>query len=217
MPNLAQALARPVLSGPPLISVARVIVRAYRASDEGSWVRCRVLSFLGSAFFDDVRREKEHYDRPSIELVAEEDGCVVGLLDVECEEEDGDVCSDRPGLGGMIWHVAVHPDYQRCGIATALLQEAECRAVDRRLRRFEAWTRDDAHVQRWYESRGFRQVDSYLHVYVGLDEGLRDLFPPADGLRPVTAFAHYTGAERDDVRTRFARVHDCVLYEKRFA
>lgn len=192
-----------------------MIVRGYRASDAAGWVRCRVLSFLGTAFFDDVRREKERYDRPSIELVAEDRGHIVGLLDVECEEEPGNVCSDRAGLGGMIWHVAVLPDHQRRGIASALLREAERRAVDRRLERFEAWTRDDEYVQRWYESRGFRKVDSYLHVYVELDEGLRDLFPITDGLRPVTVFAHYTGDDRDDIKKRFARAHDCVLYERR--
>jgi ribosomal protein S18 acetylase RimI-like enzyme len=193
-----------------------VIVRAYRPGDEEGWVRCRALSFLGSAYFDDVRRQKERYERPSIELVAEEDGGIVGLIDVECEQAPGTVCSDRPGLGGMIWHLAVHPDHQRRGIATALLREAERLSAERGLVRLEAWTRDDEHVQAWYESHGFARIDSYLHVYVELSEGLRDLFPISEGLRPVKLFAHYTGERRDEVKRRFARVHDCVLYEHRF-
>jgi hypothetical protein len=42
------------------------------------------------------------------------------------------------------------------------------------------------------------------------------MFPiSADGLRPVRMFAHYVGDERDDVRRRFARVHEDVLYERR--
>ena len=53
---------------------------------------CRVLSFLDSAFFDDVRRSKEHYEHASIELVAEREGEIVGLIDVECETEPGTVC-----------------------------------------------------------------------------------------------------------------------------
>jgi ribosomal protein S18 acetylase RimI-like enzyme len=191
-------------------------IRPYREADEQGWVRCRALSFLGSAYYDDVRREKERYDAPSIELVADDGAQIVGLLDVEWEVEPGTVCSDRPGLGGMIWHVAVHPDHQRRGLATALLLEAERVAAERGLVRFEAWTRDDDGVQAWYESRGFEQVDSYLHVYVELGEGVRELFPITDGLRPVKLFAHYTGDRPQEIRERFARVHDCVLYERRF-
>jgi GNAT superfamily N-acetyltransferase len=157
--------------------VGELRIRPYRPSDEESWLRCRVLSFLGSAYFDDVRQEKERYARPAIELVAEDDGEVVGLIDVECEEAPGTVCSERPGLGGMIWHLAVHPDHQRRGIATALLGEAE---------------------------------------RLGAERGLVRFFPVAEGLRPVKLFAHYIGDDRDEIRRRFARVHDCVLYEQRF-
>jgi hypothetical protein len=29
-------------------------------------------------------------------------------------------------------------------------------------------------------------------------------------------FAHYVGDEREAAKERFARVHDCVLFERRF-
>ena len=103
---------------------AELTIRPYRAGDERGWVVCRVLSFLDSAFHDDVRQSKERYEHDAIELVAELDGEIVGLIDVECESEPGTVCESRPGLGAMIWHLAVHPDHQRRGIATDLLREA---------------------------------------------------------------------------------------------
>ena len=65
------------------------VVRPYTDADERAWLECRVLAFLDSAYFDAVEREKEHYVRPSVELVAEVDGAIVGLIDVECEEEPG--------------------------------------------------------------------------------------------------------------------------------
>jgi ribosomal protein S18 acetylase RimI-like enzyme len=183
-------------------------VRTYEASDEIGWVRCRVLSFLGSAFWDAVEREKEQYEHPAIELVAESDGGIVGLLDLECGTP---ALADPAGTGGMIWHIAVHPDHQRRGIAAALLDEAERRAREQGLARLEAWTRDDAHVQRWYEAHGFAPVDRYLHVYLERED-LRQY----DGeLRLVKAFAHYTGNRPDEIRQRYERVHDDVLYEKR--
>jgi ribosomal protein S18 acetylase RimI-like enzyme len=184
-----------------------VAIRAYEEKDERGWLICRLLSFFDTAFFDAVEREKERYDRDAIELVAENDGTIVGLLDLECES---DGLSQRPRPGGMIWHLATHPDHQRQGIAAALLREAERRAGDRAIVRLEAWTRDDAATQRWYERQGFAAVDSYLHVYLERDD-LRAF----DGeLRLVKAFAHYTGDRRDEIRARYQRVHDDVLYEK---
>lgn len=59
---------------------------------------------------------------------------------VEYEKEEKTVCSRGEGLGGMIWHIAVHPDYYRQGIAEKLLQVAEKRALDLGLNRFKAWT-----------------------------------------------------------------------------
>lgn len=185
-----------------------VVIRPYEERDERGWLTCRLLSFFDTAFFDAVEREKEHYDRDAIELVAEKAGMIVGLLDVECES---DGLSRRPGSGGMVWHLATHPDHQRQGVASALLAEAEARAGKRGIVRLEAWTRDDASTQRWYERKGFVQIDSYLHVY--LERG--DLRAFDGELRLVKAFAHYTGDRREEIRERYSRVHDDILYEKR--
>ncbi|MGH3017750.1 MAG: GNAT family N-acetyltransferase, partial [Gaiellaceae bacterium] len=135
----------------------------------------------------------------------------------EFEEEPGTVCEDRPGLGGMIWHVAVLREFRRQGIASRLLAAAEDVARARGIERFEAWTRDDPWVQRWYESQGFVQIRSYLHVYPhGRDEIEGTFCSELPGLKPVKIFAHYTGDRPDEIRARFERVHDCVCYERRF-
>ena len=197
--------------------MSAVRIRPYEDADERGWLECRVLAFLDSAYYDAVEREKERYERPSIELVADVDGRIVGLIDVELEEEPGTVCWDRPGLGGMIWHLAVLPEHRRRGIATQLVAAAESAARRHGIERFEAWTRDDEWVQRWYEGNGFERVYTYLHVYAHGREELDGVIDAGLGLRPVKLFAHYTGDRPDEVRARFARVHDCVLYERRFS
>ncbi|WP_346887433.1 hypothetical protein [Clostridium sp. UBA1056] len=77
-------------------------VREYKDTDNLQWVRCRVLSFLDSAYFDNVLREKEHYENPSIELGAEVDDKIIGLIDIEYETEKGTVCDSTDELGAMI-------------------------------------------------------------------------------------------------------------------
>ena len=193
------------------------VIRPYVDADERGWLECRVLAFLDTAYFDAVEREKKLYDHPSVELAAEVDGRIVGLIDVECEEEPGTVCEDRPGLGGMIWHLAVLRDFRRRGIASRLLSAAEAAVRARGVERLEAWARDDVFVQQWYEAHGFQQISSYLHVYMlrgreEIDDVVRSEIPE---LRPNVVFAHYVGDRPDEIRRRFERVHDCVLYERR--
>jgi ribosomal protein S18 acetylase RimI-like enzyme len=190
-----------------------VEIRSYTDADEQGWLRCRVLGFLDSAFHDDVRQEKEHYDGPAVELVAVADDQIVGLLDLELEPAAG-VLHDTNGRGGVIWHVAVHPDYRRRGIATALVERAVELAREHGLELVQAWTRDDQWVHRWYESCGFSERYSYLHVYIQPDEARDEVTLRTEGLRPVLAFAHYTGGAPEEMRGQFRRVHDDVLFER---
>jgi ribosomal protein S18 acetylase RimI-like enzyme len=190
-------------------------IRNYQVADEQGWLRCRVLGFLDSAFYDDVRTEKERYDGPAVELVAVAGGEVVGLLDLELEPAPG-VLHETDRRGGVIWHVAVHPDHRRRGIATALVERALEVARRAGLEILQAWTRDDAWVHEWYEACGFHRRYSYLHVYLRPDEVRGEVTMRTKGLRPVLAFAHYTSGApgEDEIRRRFARVHDDVLFER---
>lgn len=190
-------------------------IRDYQVTDEIGWVRCRVLSFLNTAYFDNVLQKKETYAQPAIELVAIADQQVIGLLDIEYEVRPHTVCSRGEGLGGMIWHIAVHPDYQRKGVAHQLLQEAERRAQEKKLNRLEAWTRDDQWVNNWYINNQFSIVDSYLQVFMDSEELKHAVTTDIPELYPVQAFAHYVGKEREKIKERFARVHECFCFEKK--
>jgi GNAT superfamily N-acetyltransferase len=192
-------------------------IRAFQPGDEAGWVRCRVLAFLDTAYFDDVHPHKERYEGRAIELVAEADGQVVGLIDVECEDEPGTICSApaktaHAGPAGMIWHLGVHPDYRRRGIGRELLAQAARRARALQVQRFEAWTRDDSFVNDWYRAHAFVHVQHYWHVFASSREELATLKPQVAGLRPVAAFAHYLGDD-EDLLKRFERVHRCNRYD----
>jgi ribosomal protein S18 acetylase RimI-like enzyme len=184
-------------------------IRSYERGDEEQWLRCRALSFLHTAYYDDVLREKPSYDNRSIELVAV-DQDVVGFLDIEVEAVPGTICDRLPGLGGMIWNFGVHPDHRRRAIARHLLDEGTRRARAMSMTALEAWTRDDAAARALYEAAGFRQVFSYWHVYLEGDQ----LPTSIPGLHPVQVFAHYLGPDIESVRPHCRRVHECVCYQR---
>jgi ribosomal protein S18 acetylase RimI-like enzyme len=208
-------------TGGLMAAVEGYSIRPYEHGDEPGWVRCRVLSFLDSAYFDDVAREKTRYTNPAIELVAESAavgsarGLIAGFIDVECEKTAGSVCSARPGLAGMIWNLGVHPDHRGRGLASGLLRHAIGLAIEKGIERLEVWTRDDPGVLAWYESKGFKLINTYLHVYLGYDEAGQVLDSDMPGLRPVKVFCHFSKdpARFEEIRQRFERVHDCNLLE----
>ncbi|MFS0876337.1 GNAT family N-acetyltransferase [Solibacillus isronensis] len=192
-----------------------MIIRNYRVTDETGWIRCRTLAFLQTVYFDNVLNKKEHYQNPAIELVAELDGQIVGLIDVEFEKEERTVCSRGEGLGGMIWHIAVHPDFSRRGIGQQLLYAAETKAKEMNINRFEAWTRDDLWVQNWYEKMKFKMVDSYYHVYFEGSEMKHKIQSNIPNLYLVNTFTHYVGNDIDQFKSN-NRVHKCVCFERSF-
>jgi len=193
------------------------IIRKFTKDDEKGWVRCRVLAFLDSAYYDDVYQEKEHYESQSVELVAEVEGEVVGLIDIECETEPHSICSSSPDrdesqVAGMIWHLAVHPDFRRQGIAEALLQHAIEKSRELGLSRLEAWTRNDGQAEMWYQKQGFQRAESYYHIYMDSTELVPEIInAKVPGFYLRSAFAHYTGDDMSIV-SKFKRVYRCSRY-----
>lgn len=166
-----------------------------------------VCCFLDTAYYDNVFREKEKYENQ-----------IVGLIDIEYELEERTVCSRGTGFSGIIWHIAVHPDFRRMKISDQLLNEAEKLAKEFNLNRLEAWIRDNLWVQGWYEKSGFVIVDSYLHVYSDHTDEIKGVIKSnIDQLYPVQTFAHYTGENKEEIRKQFKRVHDCFCFEKYFS
>jgi ribosomal protein S18 acetylase RimI-like enzyme len=173
-------------------------IREYRDTDAPSWLRCRLLSFFGTEYYDDVVVNRPSFENPAYRLVAVDNDTVVGLMDVE-------IFTDR----ATIDVVAVHPDHQRRGLATQLLDAVRPRL---QVAGLDAWTRGDASANDWYQRSGFTENFRYLHVYKSWQDDA-DGFTSPNGLgKPVTAFMHAPIALDASMRERFSRVHICRQY-----
>lgn len=190
-----------------------VRIRKYKKDDNLKWVRCRVLSFLDTAYYDDVLKEKQHYKKSSIELVAEIDGKIVGLMDTEYEIEKGEVCYKSNELGAVIWHLAVLPEYRNKGISTTLLNQTINILKGKDIKVLQAWTRDDIWVNDWYKKRGFNWRESYLHVYKDRKDCDKYFQTKIENMVICSCFAHYIGTNKEEIKDTFKRVHECNLYE----
>lgn len=178
-------------------------IRDYRGSDEGSWLRCRVLGFLDTAYFDDV-----WVSRPSVEeglgLVVEHGGAVVGLCDASVVDDIATIDT-----------IAVHPDHRRVGLGAALVDTLVDRLRVRGVTTLDAWTRDDADTLRWYAAQGFEARFRYLHVYAGTPQEMEAAGAAQGELLPRAGFFHADIAGAGDLRlesrlrSTFERVHAC--------
>lgn len=176
-------------------------IRNYETSDELSWLRCRVLSFLNTCYYDDVWTS-----RPTdsvIQLVAVDDDDVIGILDICIEDELATIDT-----------VCVHPDHQHRGIGTALLAAA-IRHLPPTITTLDAWTREDPGTLAWYRSRGFRESEHYLHVYKGWKDPEGDGWSaPAPLTAPLTAYCQARVEHEAQMRATYERVYVCRRFSQ---
>lgn len=180
-------------------------IRRYQPGDHDDWVRCRVLSFLDTQYYDDVRGSRAALDDPSIALVAtvcrEGAETVVGILDVQIE-----------GRAATIETIATCPDHQNSGVGAGLLQAALAELATLGIETLDAWTREDVAANRWYQRNGFAEQFRYLHIYLDEDDDPTGFVTPEGLSLPVACFVHGSIEDEELMRQRFRRVYACRQY-----
>ena len=190
-----------------------LIIRPYNSLDEENWLKCRLVSFHDSAYYDDVYTKKPIFDNSSLELVAEINGKIIGILDLEKDNKDGSICYCKSGIGAMIWTIAVLPEYRRFGIARTLVLKAKGWTQNKNINFIEAWTRDDKWVTDWYESIGFVRFHSYWHIYFK-GANAKSLFKSNDkDIFPQSVFAHSNKDPKTLDQNKIDRFYKCSGYK----
>lgn len=122
--------------------------RPYQQKDENSVIELWETVFPKAPAHNNPLRDihaKLHV-QPQLFFVAESDERVVGT-----------VMSGFDGHRGWVYYVAVHPEFRRQGIGSALMEKAESALLEMGCRKLNLQIRaDNAPVQRFYESLGYR-------------------------------------------------------------
>lgn len=176
-------------------------IRDYVPADEESWLRCRLLSFLHTDYYDDVAPARPTFTEPSIQLVAVRADLVVGVMDVTIEDTLATIDT-----------VAVHPDHARRGTATALLTEALDR-LPAHVDALDAWTREDVAANAWYRANQFTEETRYIHVHTrGKEETAQAVQGRTERQIPISVFMHAPIEQEEALRARYKRVYICRRY-----
>ncbi|MGT2950885.1 GNAT family N-acetyltransferase [Streptococcus cuniculi] len=148
-----------------------MLIRQYQASDEKGWVYTKALSYLFSPFFDDRETEKPALDTDiydhRIELVAEMDGQIVGLLDMDIynQEYSQSYLYAPADKVAYFTNLAVHPDYQGKSIAQALYAKALSELQEHQVEKLAIFTRAGDVANHLYQKWGGKLVCSdYLVI-----------------------------------------------------
>ena len=145
-------------------------IRYYTPSDEDNWIKCYLSSYIESTYYDELVKVKPRYENQAVELIGLERNEIVGILDIEIEEEPGQLCFDENNRSGIISIIGVIPEYRRRGVGTKLIKKSLKIIQDSYdINRLEIWVRDDPSTLNWLHNLGFKKVQQFYDVLLGSD------------------------------------------------
>lgn len=195
-----------------------MFIREYTPADEQGWLRCRATAFLDCSYYNDVKTAKEKFLQPELSLVAEENGVVVGLIDLELDSCDLALSGD--GRGAVIWSLAVLPEYRRQGLAKRLWETAKARLSADGICYCEVWTQEDVPANRFYSAMGFRlePAQTWLRCHANA-AGVEHMLAPAamDGIFGVDELVFNAPlSRREELSPLCDRMDEVRMYSMRF-
>ena len=135
-----------------------VVIREYRPEDEAEWMRTHAIILSTSHSWNYTIQERPQYEgHESTKLVALFEGRIIGMTDVEYENEPGELCYERDSRGGYVLEFGRLPEYRGHRIGQLLLDATKQDALRKGIRRLEYWSQDK-NAQRYYARLGMKEI-----------------------------------------------------------
>ncbi len=140
--------------------VDEITVRDYQDSDHDQWMRVHAIILMMSHAWNYSIQERPEYERDSIKLVALAGEKLIGVMDIEVEDEPGTVCMLKESRGGYVIEFGRLPEYRGRRVGSALMDAAKKRLVAKGVHRMEFWTQD-RDAERFYRRYGLREINRH--------------------------------------------------------
>lgn len=136
-------------------------VRDYRQEDEAAWMETHAIIMSISHAWNYCIQERPAYEGyPSTRLVALDGERLVGLIDVQYENEPGELCFQKDSRGGYVLEFGRLPQYGASGLGKRLMDAAAADAKRLGFGRLEYWSQD-RRAQRYYRRLGLKEISRH--------------------------------------------------------
>ena len=136
-------------------------IREYRPEDEEAWMRVHAIIRTISHAWNYCIQERPPYEgHQSTKLVVEADGEIVGLTDVQYENEVGELCFLKDSVAGYVLEFGRLPEFSGHAIGKKLIDATVADAKAKGFQRLEYWSQDRK-AQRYYRRLGLKEIDRH--------------------------------------------------------
>lgn len=151
-------------------------VREYRPEDQAAWLETHAIIMTISHAWNYCIQERPAYEGyTSTRLVAVDGERLVGLIDVQYENESGELCFQKDSRGGYVLEFGRLPQYGGSGLGKLLMDAAEADAKRLGFNRLEYWSQD-RRAQRYYRRLGLKEISRHYRFRFKPSQPTQDEF-----------------------------------------
>ena len=149
-------------------------VRPYRAEDESEWMKVHAIIMTISHAWNYCIQERPAYEGyTSTRLVAVDGDRIIGLTDVQYENEPGELCFQKDSRGGYVLEFGRLPEYGGAGLGKMLMDATVEDAKRLGFSRLEYWSQD-RRAQRYYRRLGLKEISRHYRFRFKPPQALQD-------------------------------------------
>lgn len=196
-----------------------VIIRQFAHSDEDNWIECQLHSYLHSPYYDVLNKVRPRYENPAIELVGIENDKIVGILDIEIEQEQGHFCFDETERSAMISAIGVLLNHRGKGLGSKLIRKGiELIQKNYEIHRIEIWIREDPGIISWLKKLKFQKIHQFFEIILTTDFFEKYQIDMPFGIIPtfLTGNVESEGFSQLIQQHPPERTSPIIIFEKRF-
>lgn len=151
-----------------------ITVRAYQQEDEAEWMKVHaIIMSISHAWNYCIQERPDYKGYASTRLVALDGDRIVGLIDVQYENEPGELCFQKDSRGGYVLEFGRLPEYGGAGLGKLMMDAAAEDAKRLGFNRLEYWSQD-RRAQRYYRRLGLKEISRHYRFRFKPPQAIQD-------------------------------------------